>query len=300
MSTRVHWVHLFHEYSFMQSLNQPQVGDDLYWECHFSLSASPPITETWKISLLPTPFYLFLVNFPFKGHLLVWLSSRQLPTFIPCYLPKHSYKPKFAPMPTAVITINGLKWLNHWRPEGKCLHSVSVTVCFMGSADCTCQTVAFINRVLWCSGPFFLHLNRSSSSWLILSVLSAAQEATNLTEDIKLHRDHTGTAQLFGFKCPISTGKMHCQHQPQSTLPKNRIGGVRTGLVYLKIFVAGSKSFVENGNSGLATEVVTWTGKEKPMFLPVCSTGRRRTNLYHRAANIYKASNQAVAPMDEL
>lgn len=159
MSTGVHRVHLFHEYSFMQSLNQPQVGDDLYWECNFKLSSSPPVMETWKISLLPTPFYLFLANIPFKGHLLVWMSSRQLPTFIPCCLPKHSYKPKFAPMPTAAITINGLKWLNHWGPEGKCLHSVSVTICFMGSVDCSCKTFAFISRVVWWSGSFFLLLN---------------------------------------------------------------------------------------------------------------------------------------------
>lgn len=67
--------------------------------------------ETWKISLLPTPFYLFLVNIPFKGHLLVWMSSRQGPTFIPCCLPWCSYNPKFVPIPIAVITINGLKGL---------------------------------------------------------------------------------------------------------------------------------------------------------------------------------------------
>lgn len=284
----------------MQSLNQPQVRDEFYWECHFSLSASPPIMETWKSSLLPTPFYLFLQNIPFKGHLLVWMSSRQLPTFIHCCLPKHSHKPKFAPMPTAVIIVNGLKWLNHWRPEGKCLHSVSVTICFMGSADCTCQTFAFINRVLWCSGPFFLLLNHPQFSLADPECPECYRRSNKLDwghqTSLRSHRECS--AALFGFKCPISTEKMHCQHQPQSALSKNRICGVRTRLVYLKKFVAGFKSLVENGSSGLATEVVTWIGKEKPVFLPVCNTGRR--NLHHGTANIYKASNQAVAPMDEL
>lgn len=284
----------------MQSLNQPQVGEDLYWECHFKLSASPPIMETWKISLLPTLFYLFLADIPFKGHLLVWMSSRQLPTFIPCCLPKHSFKPKFVPMPTAVITINELKWLNHLRPEGKCLHSVSVTICFMGSVDCTCQTFAFINRVVWCPGPFFLLLNHPQLS------LADSECHECYTRRNKLGwghqtalRSYRGCSALFGFKCPISAGKMHYQHQPQSSPSKNRTCGVRTRLVYLKNFVAGSRSFIEKQGSGLATEGVTWTGKEKPMVLPVCSTGRW-TNLHPGTANIYKPSNQAMAPVDEL
>lgn len=228
----------------MQSLNQPQVGEDLYWECHFKLSASPPIMETWKISLLPTLFYLFLADIPFKGHLLVWMSSRQLPIFIPCCLPKHSFKPKFVPMPTAVITINELKWLNHLRPEGKCLHSVSVTICFMGSVDCTCQTFAFINRVVWCPGPFFILLNHPQVSLAVSECHECYTRRNKLGWGHQTAlRSHRGCSALFGFKCPISAGKMHYQHQPQSSLSKNRTCGVRTRLVYLKIFCGWLQKF---------------------------------------------------------
>lgn len=257
--------------------------------------------ETWKICLLPIPVYLFLADIPFKGHLLVWMSSRQLPTFIPCCLPKHSFKPKFAPMPTAVITINELKWLNHLRPEGKCLHSVSVTICFMDSVHFTCQTFAFINRVVWCSGPFFMLLNHPQVSLADPECHECCTRRNKLDWGHQTAlRSHREGSALFGFKCPVSTAKMHCQHQPQSALSKNRICGLRTRLGYLKVFVVGSKIFVENQGSGLATEAVTWTGKEKPMVLPVCSTERRRTNLHDGKTNIYKPSNQAMAPLDEL
>lgn len=116
--------------------------------------------ETWKISLLPTPPFLILVGILSKGHLLVWVSPRQWTTFILCYLPRCSCNPKFAPIPIAVIIINGLKPLSaSLKAWGKCLDWVSVTICCMCSSDCICQAFAFIHWVLWCAWTFLLPLN---------------------------------------------------------------------------------------------------------------------------------------------
>lgn len=116
--------------------------------------------ETWKISLLPTPFYLLLVNIPFKGHLLVWMSSRQGSTFIPCWWLWCSYNPKLPPIPIAVIIINGLKWLTaSLKAWGKMFALDFIYYLLYVLCCCICQAFAFINWVLWCAWPFLLLFN---------------------------------------------------------------------------------------------------------------------------------------------
>lgn len=125
--------------------------------------------ETWKISLLPAPFYLFLVNMPFKGHLLVWMSSKQGPAFIPCCLPWCSYNPKLASVPIAVITINGLKWLTTSWMEKVCTQ-FQLLFAVWALLNEFARILHLLTEFCDVLGPSFCFWIALSSHWQILSV----------------------------------------------------------------------------------------------------------------------------------